>query len=524
VLVVASDAGKLRSFAAAVRAKLVVESKATLTAAAGKYEGRSSRSHTSTSKSTQHADDLHRSGAAASTVPFTIGVALHVGPLRAAYDAALDHFTFHGGGIAAAARAVDATRGGEVSATDDFADAHPALAQAPVRTECLDDEIIVYVLEAAAAATGPAALGAGYADGNKGGRADERADDSSVATSLSAQTGTVLRKVVAVLIVELIPASPRAKPASSGGIHDAPSKSETAIPRYPEVLKAVAGIVKDHSGEIVATTDTTVTVLFNARVATSAAATRAVHADEALRVSLQARGVGVVSAVATGACHVATVVDGHVMCVGAPMTRARWLHAHALAAARGPADFAAQQEDTASAVATGPTSANPDHPAIPPTEEHPSTPAASAAAASATPFTWTCVVDGVSVEVLRQAFEVQCVGPVFAGDGTHLAYTVEREWDVEQSDEWLYRLQQMEEQSAFSGLNAAFEGLKANPASAEAREAAAAVLRQLPQRRGAEPRATCDDEDYDATTSARTVDVFSLRRLAAMLHAPPPSA
>ena len=112
VLVVAADAARLRRFAGAVRTDVVVESHATVTAEL-KYEcGRSAatsrRSHTSENSAAangngrvRHNNTNHQASAA---TPFVVGVALHVGALRATYDAAQDCFSFHGPGIAAAAR------------------------------------------------------------------------------------------------------------------------------------------------------------------------------------------------------------------------------------------------------------------------------------------------------------------------------------------------------------------------------------------------------------------------------------
>jgi hypothetical protein len=311
----------------------------------------------------------------------------------------------------------------------------------------LDDEIVLSILSTPTSTATPRSGAHGHKMTPRGGSAaaagagldssssTATGNDSSVATSLSAQTGTVLRKVIAVLHVEFLPAAA------------VPTTSATQVPNFVEVLKAVAAVVADHHGEVAATTGSTVTVLFNARVSTSAAATRAVHTDEALRLALQPRGVRVVSAVATGSCLVATV-EGRAMCVGAPMTRALRLHAGLVAEALG-----------------------------------------AAAPSPPRPMLHRCVVDGVSVEVVRQAFEVQCIGP-FGVDGT-LGYAVEREWeaaDADADDEWLYRLQKMEEQSAFTALNAAFELLKANPTSDKARAAAAAVLESQPGRRSSSPQ------------------------------------
>jgi hypothetical protein len=508
VLVVAADAAKVRRFASAARSDIVVTSYASVAdpAAAARGGGqdtpRSSRSRRSRrSRSSSQVSNISQS----STLPgqyvpsdFSIAVAMHIGQLRVCYDPAEDHAAFQGPGIAVAARAVDATRGSEVSATEDFVAEHASVCGPAQRTEIVDGEIELLVLERAEVSAFPPGVdleganaawkqpmddAAASASTDRDRYRQQSENDASVATSLSATTGTVLRKVVAVLHLEILPAKKEARRRRNDNDDDALPHLKV----YPRVLRAVAAAVHLHKGEVTATTGATVTVLFNARVPASDPWSRAVHADDRVRVAMQRMGLRVVSAVSTGRCLVATVDGAHVMCVGDAITRALRLHSHLMdvvltherpTAPRRIGD-AAEEEEAALESADGASSSHSS--------------CEAGVAVPELPMLRTCVVDGISVDGIRRRFEIQCIGafsvaqtsppPTSSAAGasaaaTLLAYAVEREWEGvdHQLDEWLYRMQQLEEQSVFARVNGALEALHADPADEDAHRAARAVI------------------------------------------------
>jgi hypothetical protein len=328
---------------------------------------------------------------------FQFGISLHIGPLRSTYNAETDAYTFHGTGIAPAAAAVDATYAREVSATEAFYDNVRDLAVARPVVRTLESEESIYVVAH---------------DGEAAAKRNSKtnANEASVATAVSAKSGTLVRKRVAILAFEVLPPN---------GSYDGKSR-DPAITKYGELVEQVTELCRSLHGELASVHDTRFVMIFNAMVPVSAPARRAAHADGELRAMLAGRQI--VSVVTHGFCHVASMHSG-VVALGDAARRARMLLDEVLALQ------AAHQG-----------------------------------------FDRTAFTENVTAEELRQSFEMQCYGPLewktavsskcSADSLPTLLFAVEREWQADEDDEeWLYRLQKFEAQSPYTPLNAAFEAV-----------------------------------------------------------------
>ena len=440
VLVVAKDAADLQAFGREVSESLAIEGTVKRGAATGRggddtHSMRSSRSRRSAAtgqskrsgtERSSESTTLHQPAAIGTTKAFEIGVTLHYGPLTAAYDAAADRFTFQGPAFTTAAAAVDMTRGGEMSVTETFADKFSVPLADVSRKLALDDDVALFVFTVRQLADA-SGLQQHYRDGAAGQPAGSGAkrgsdEDRSVATVVSTHTGAVLRKRIAVLAVEFLP--PGSGEEGSSGVPSKGAGGLLPLPGYPDVIRDVEATVREFGGEVISVTDAMVLVAFNARVTATNVATRAIHLDEALR--MQFSRFRLVSAIGTGFAHIATV-DAYVMCIGSTVTRTRRLLMWAVLQATADAQVAR------------------DHSIVRGAEE-------------ANPYVRAPVVDLTSSETVREHFELQCLGPISLYRS--LAYTVSREWAVdEDDDEWLYRLRKLEETSTYSALNGAFEAL-----------------------------------------------------------------
>jgi hypothetical protein len=341
---------------------------------------------------------------------FEFGITLHSGPLRCAYNAENDAYTFYGTGIALAATAVDATHRREVTATEDFV--------THVRERVLANAV-ARILE-----SGETILVVAH-DGEAGAKRNSKTNinEASVATAVSAKSGTIVRKRVGILAFDVLPPN---------GSYDGKSR-DPAIAKFGDLLEQVSELCGSVKGELACIHDTRFVMIFNAMVPVSAPARRAAHADAMLRARFPNRQI--VSVVTHGFCHVASLHSG-VVALGDAARRARVLLDEVLVLQ-----------------------------------------------AAHRCFDRTAFTENVTAEELRQSCEMQCYGPLewkvasissikgansstsggAAGTPTApptLLFAVEREWLVdEEDDEWLYRLQKFEAQSPFTPLNAAFEAV-----------------------------------------------------------------
>jgi sensor domain CHASE-containing protein len=285
VLVVASSVDRIRSFS--LDARLALEEHLE-----GAFRGAKSKDtdKTHTTEKTQ--------GTQVQQKKFRCGIAMHVGNLRAAYDARIDAYEFHGEGITETAFAVDATKAREVTATDAFVEHDTSLgAGKSLVARDLDDEHTLWIVMR-------------DTDELQDGESSS-STNANAATGISAKLGTAIRKRIAVLVIEVFP-----KTASVGQTRALPAALLQSVER-------VLGAVRELQGEVISLVDGRLTVIFNGLTTVSRPARRAVLVDIAIRQLLPSSSP--TSVVTHGSAYV-SCLGQLLMVTGDAMTRADELY------------------------------------------------------------------------------------------------------------------------------------------------------------------------------------------------------